>query len=222
MDASKVRDVDGAGRRREFSEQDIAAFFDALRDRGSIEQMFDFLPDVSFYIKDRQCRWMACNATAVQSLNFRDRGEILGATEFDFFPRQIAEAIYNDDQRVMATGERLVKRIEVILDQSGHLAWVATNKVPLFDRKGTVIGLMGITRVDFDVERAAGRLSLVSGRHRPHSGASARRDPHGRFGGAEQSVDEPVSQAVPHRCSIFRRASSSCARACRRRRGVCR
>jgi AraC-like DNA-binding protein len=147
MDASKMRDVEGAGRRCEFSKEDVAAFFETLRDRGSIEQMFDFLPDVSFYIKDRQCRWIACNDTAVQSLNFRDRREILGATEFDFFPRQIAETIYNDDQRVMTSGERLVKRIEVILDQSGHLVWVATNKVPLFDRKGTVIGLMGITRV---------------------------------------------------------------------------
>jgi AraC-like DNA-binding protein len=147
MDASKMRDVVGADRSRNLSEDDIAAFFDALRDRGSIERMFDFLPDVSFYIKDRQCRWMACNTSAVQSLNFRDRVEIIGATEFDFFPRQIAETIYNDDQRVMATGERLVNRIEVILDQSGHLVWVATNKVPLFDRTGTVIGLMGITRV---------------------------------------------------------------------------
>ena len=94
MDASKMRDVVGADRSRNLSEDDIAAFFDALRDRGSIERMFDFLPDVSFYIKDRQCRWMACNTSAVQSLNFRDRVEIIGATEFDFFPRQIADGSF--------------------------------------------------------------------------------------------------------------------------------
>ncbi|MDR3484729.1 MAG: helix-turn-helix domain-containing protein [Bradyrhizobium sp.] len=87
------------------------------------------------------------NAQAIQSLNYRDRAEIIGATEFDFFPRQIAETIIDDDQRVMATGERLLNRIEVILDQSGHLVWVATNKVPLFDRNDTVVGLMGITRL---------------------------------------------------------------------------
>jgi AraC-like DNA-binding protein len=147
MAGSKSHDAVCVDAHQPLCEMDVVAFFDGLRDRGSIEQMFEFLPDVSFYIKDRQCRWMACNAWATQSLNYRDRAEILGATEFDFFPRQIAEKIYEDDQRVMATGVRLLNRIEVIINQSGHLVWVSTNKVPLFDRGGKVVGLMGITRV---------------------------------------------------------------------------
>jgi AraC-like DNA-binding protein len=147
MGGSKSHDTARVDTRQPVREMDAIAFFDSLRDRGSIEQMFEFLPEVSFYIKDRQCRWMACNAWAAQSLNYRDRAEILGATEFDFFPRQIAEKIYEDDQRVMATGVRLLNRIEVIINQSGHLVWVSSDKVPLFDRAGTVVGLMGITRV---------------------------------------------------------------------------
>lgn len=41
----------------------------------------------------------------------------------------------------------MVNRVEVILDSSGHLVWVSTNKLPLFDRAGKIVGLMGTTRV---------------------------------------------------------------------------
>lgn len=127
------------------AEMDI--FFLSLKDRGRIEQMFDLLPDVSFYIKDLESRWMHCNERALRSLNLRQHTEILGLSEFDFFPQPIAQAIRNDDLLVMTSRQRIANRIELILDEVSRLVWVSTSKVPLLGADGEVMGLMGITRL---------------------------------------------------------------------------
>ncbi|QDG78177.1 AraC family transcriptional regulator [Labrenzia sp. PHM005] len=118
-----------------------------LRDRGQIEQMFELLPDIYFYIKDRECRWVMCNQACLRLLNFRYQAEVVGATEKDFFPPKIAALIEQDDRTVIDTNHRIINRTELIVDESGHLTWVSTNKVPLAGADGEIKGLMGTTRV---------------------------------------------------------------------------
>ena len=112
-----------------------------------MEQMFDLLPDIYFYVKDRNCRWVMCNQACLRLLNFRDQSEVYGATERDFYPPGIAEAIYNDDRDVIDNNRRIINRTELIVDETGHLTWVSTNKLPLVGKDGGVAGLMGTTRV---------------------------------------------------------------------------
>ena len=65
---------------------EVEHFYASLKDRGRIEQMFDLLPDISFYIKDRESRWIFCNNRALRSLNFRHLSDVVGLREADFFP----------------------------------------------------------------------------------------------------------------------------------------
>lgn len=124
-----------------------AKFLSELRDRGSVEEMFELLPDIYFYIKDRNCRWVMCNQASLRLLNFRDQAEVYGATERDFFPPKIADTIYRDDRNVIDNNHRIVNRTELIVDETGHLIWVSTNKLPLQGKDGAVAGLMGTTRI---------------------------------------------------------------------------
>ena len=128
-------------------EKYVAKFLSRLRDRGSVEEMFDLLPDIYFYIKDRNCRWVMCNQACLRLLNFRDQKEIYGATESDFFPPKIAEMIYQDDRDVIDNNRRIINRTELIVDEMGRLTWVSTNKLPLPGRDGSIAGLMGTTRI---------------------------------------------------------------------------
>lgn len=69
--------------------------------------------------------------------------DILGKTDFDFFPKALAEKYTADDQRVMATG----KTLEIVeehqpLGQSKTVVQVV--KTPLYGPNGTIIGLQGI------------------------------------------------------------------------------
>lgn len=125
----------------------VSKFLSGLRDRGSFEDMFDILPDIYFYIKDRNCRWVMCNKACLRLLNFRDQKEVYGATERDFFPPMIAEMIYRDDRDVIDNKRPIINRTELIVDEIGHLTWVSTNKLPLLAKDGDIAGLMGTTRV---------------------------------------------------------------------------
>ena len=128
-------------------EKHISRFLSGLRDRGSIEAMFDILPDIYFYIKDVNCRWVMCNKACLRLLNLRNHNEIYGATEYEFFPPKIAEMIRQDDCDVISNNRPIINRTELIVDETGHLTWVSTNKLPLIANDGTVAGLMGTTRV---------------------------------------------------------------------------
>ncbi len=128
-------------------EKFVSDFLSGLRDRGNIEEMFDLIPDIYFYIKDHNCRWVTCNKAWLRFRNYRTVEEVYGATERDFFPPKIAEAIWKDDNDVITNRRPIINRTELIIDEVGHLIWVSTNKLPLIAKNGCVAGLMGTTRI---------------------------------------------------------------------------
>ncbi|MFK5977380.1 MAG: helix-turn-helix domain-containing protein [Rhizobiaceae bacterium] len=128
-------------------EQHVSEFLSGLRNRGGIEDIFDVFHDIMFYIKDKDCRWIMCNQACLRLLNFRDQKKVYGATEYDIYPPKIAEMILKDDRDVIDTNSPIINRTELIIDKSGHLIWVSTNKLPLISIDGQVAGLMGTTRI---------------------------------------------------------------------------
>ncbi len=119
----------------------------ALPALSNFAEIFEFVPDTYFYVKDSDCRWRSCNEAALALFNARSREEILGRTEHDFFPRQIADPINRDDRSIIETGRQIINKTEVIVDETGRLIWVSTTKLPLRDAKGVICGLMGVTRI---------------------------------------------------------------------------
>lgn len=123
------------------------AFLSTLRDQPWVLEMFDALPDILFYIKDANCRWVTCNEASLRFLSFASRADVYGAVEYDFFPEKIADAIRADDQDVINNNRPIINRTELIVDDGGHLVWVSTNKIPLMTSDGQVAGLVGTTRL---------------------------------------------------------------------------
>jgi sigma-B regulation protein RsbU (phosphoserine phosphatase) len=70
-------------------------------------------------------------------------GDIVGKTDFDFFPKELAEKYYKDDQRVMATGVTF-ETVEEHQPHGQDKAFVQVVKTPLYDADGRIIGLQGI------------------------------------------------------------------------------
>ena len=52
-----------------------------------------------------------------------------------------------DDMYVMETKRPIIDRIEHTTRPNGEKHYVSTTKIPRFDSKGNVIGIMGITRI---------------------------------------------------------------------------
>ena len=125
----------------------VSSFFLQLEQQPWFTAVFDNLPDVLFYIKDADSRWITCNQASLRFLNFATVDDVVGAVEHDFFPKIIADAIHADDQYVISNNRRIVNRTELIVDESGLLTWVSTSKTPLHTRDGRTLGLAGTTQV---------------------------------------------------------------------------
>jgi AraC-like DNA-binding protein len=116
-------------------------------------ELLDVLPDVLAWVKDRQGRYVWVNrAFVVQYSLDRERGaeaasvdSILGKTDYDLSPAFLADQFRHDDEQVLA-GHRIVNRLERLEASRAGTAWHVTDKIPVVDSAGAIIGTAGITR----------------------------------------------------------------------------
>ena len=109
------------------------------------EALFDIIPDVVFFTKDREGRYTSVNETLVTRCGKQHKRELLGKTPLDLFPAPLAEAYVAQDQRVIRSGEPIVDRLELHLFAGRDPGWCVTRKLPVRER-GRVVGLVGISR----------------------------------------------------------------------------
>ncbi len=108
--------------------------------------LFDMLPDVNFFIKDRKGRFAALNRTGRDYCGLSTESDAIGKTDHDFFSPARAAKYRADDQNVMKTGQPMFNAIEPAPDIKGSPHLVIVNKIPLRDASGRVVGIAGISR----------------------------------------------------------------------------
>jgi len=104
------------------------------------------LPEICFYVKDANYKLIMCNNVGVRLFNLKEKAEVIGKSEYDFFPPSMADPIHEDDVMVIEHLKPVINRMELIVDENRKVKWVLTTKLPLFKKDGTVGGLMGTTR----------------------------------------------------------------------------
>jgi sigma-B regulation protein RsbU (phosphoserine phosphatase) len=115
-----------------------------LKERLLLRTLIDNLPD-AIYAKDAAGRKTLSNLTDVKNLRFKTEAETIGKTDFDLFPRELAERLYAVDQKVIQ-GQPLINQEDYFLDDEGRKRWLLTSKLPLRDQDGKIVGLVGINR----------------------------------------------------------------------------
>jgi PAS domain S-box-containing protein len=113
--------------------------------RNILRTLIDTLPD-AIYVKDRQSRFVLGNLGVARLMGAANPGNLLKKTDFDFFPAELAERYYADEQAVLQSGRSLINREEPVVDPCGKRGWFLTTKVPLRDGAGEIIGLVGVGR----------------------------------------------------------------------------
>ena len=106
--------------------------------------LMDHIPDV-IYFKDRGGKLILVNQAHAEGFGLKPR-DIVGKTDFDLFPKKIAEMMARDDMYVFETGNSIIDKIERATDPDGLDNYVSTTKIPKYGDKGKIIGLIGITR----------------------------------------------------------------------------
>lgn len=128
-----------------------ADFLAQMHSPEQMQQLFNHLPDVYYFVKDRNGLFVMANDTFVKQCGARNEAEIIGKTDFDFFPLGRAESYVKDDNYVMETGESIIDRVELAPDPGKSINWFITTKVPIYSNGKEIIGLAGTAR---DVSRA--------------------------------------------------------------------
>lgn len=124
--------------RRKQAEESLAKESNLLR------TLINNMPD-NIYVKDTKSRFVIANISVAHLMGTTPEG-LLGKTDFDFYPRQLAEKYYADGQKVIRTGRPMVGQEEPAIDPAGKRKWYSTTKVPLRDSQGKIVGIVGISR----------------------------------------------------------------------------
>ena len=115
------------------------------RERLLLHTLMDHLPDVIF-VKDPAGRFLMANPALLKLYGATTADELIGKTDYDFVPAEVAAHFAQDDRQVMASATPLIDREESNVDTDGHVLWLLTSKIPLCGPDGKIIGLVGIAR----------------------------------------------------------------------------
>jgi PAS domain S-box-containing protein len=107
-----------------------------------LAMVLDALP-VRMFWKDRQSRFLGCNQHFANDAGALHPSDLVGKTDYDFYPWDQADAFRADDAAVIRDGRPRLAIEESLTLASGEVMWLETSKIPLKDASGAVIGVLG-------------------------------------------------------------------------------
>jgi two-component system sensor histidine kinase/response regulator len=114
-------------------------------ERTLLRTLIDSLPDLIFF-KDSKGHYILNNKAHLKYLGAETQEEVVGKTTFDFNPLDVADKFNEEEMEIVRTGEPVIEKEENILypelkEKFCHL----TNKIPLKDDSGKVVGILGVS-----------------------------------------------------------------------------
>lgn len=110
--------------------------------RQMLRLVLDNIPQRVFW-KDRDSVYVGCNMPLVLDCGYRDPSELIGKTDYETASAATADLYRADDRQVIETGIPKLNYEEPQIKPDGSSAWLQTNKAPLYDKDGTIIGVLG-------------------------------------------------------------------------------
>lgn len=125
-------------------EQHIAAEENLENERSHLATLVATIPDL-VWLKDVNGVYLACN-TRFERLYGAAAQDIIGKTDYDFVDKELADFFREHDRKAIAAGGPSINEEWLTFADDGHRELVETIKSPMFDRTGTLIGVLGIAR----------------------------------------------------------------------------
>ncbi len=118
---------------------------DLLNEKYLLQSLLNNIPD-SIYFKDMKSNFTRINNAHARILGVKLPEDAIGKNDFDFFDHDHASSAFEDEQKLLKEGKGLIGKIEKIRLADGNYMWVTATKEPIYDDKGEVVGLVGISR----------------------------------------------------------------------------
>ncbi len=113
-----------------------------FRSRQMLQLVLDTIPQRVFW-KDRNSVFLGCNQPLASDTGYADPAALVGKDDYSTASRDLADQYRADDRYVMETGESKLNFEEPQIKPDGSHAWLRTTKVPLRNREGEIIGVLG-------------------------------------------------------------------------------
>ena len=99
----------------------------------------------TLFVKDADSRF--ANITTRTAGDYgHDRTSLIGKTDFEILPKELAAENYEEEQAIIDGDRALLDKVEHYVDADGDDQWVSTTKVPRYDDEGSVVGIVGGTQ----------------------------------------------------------------------------
>lgn len=134
---------------------------DLERKRNLLDALMANLPD-KIYFKDTESRFISVNKAKLAQHGLTRESEMIGKTDFDFFPEARARDAMADEKRTVSTGLPIIDKEEKNVWADGSETWVSTTKMPLRDSEGHIIGTFGLSRDITRRKRTEDELGLIA------------------------------------------------------------
>lgn len=108
-------------------------------------ELFNELSDIYYFAKNVTGQFVFTNKLLNVQFDIRNPLDVLGKTDYDFFRKDIADKIRQDDMDVMFSAGQIKDKLEVLISETGIVTWLMTTKRALKNHKGDVIGIEGIS-----------------------------------------------------------------------------
>lgn len=126
--------------------KDLLHGIDLVMDLALMEQVFDRLPNVLFYVKDKDARYLLVNSTLTERSGLSSKADAIGRTADELF-EVTGTSTVQQDLGVIRSGKPIADVLRLFFSADGHRQWCLSSKFPVRDAEGNVAGLLGISRI---------------------------------------------------------------------------
>lgn len=160
--------IELTARSRAWQDDRLAIEAQLALERTLLGALLDSSPD-QIYFKDRQSRFIRVSATQARRFGLSDPTQVIGKTDFDFFAESHASEAFADEQHILSTGEPILGKEERETTVGRPDSWVLTDKMPLLDERGQMVGTFGVSRDITSAKQADEQLRFLA-THDPLTG----------------------------------------------------
>jgi PAS domain S-box-containing protein len=123
---------------------------------GRLHSLVQTIPDL-IWLKDKDGVYLSCNPMFERFFGARE-ADIVGKTDYDFVDRELADVFRKHDRKAMAAGQPTSNEEWITFADDGHRALLDVIKTPMYDARGTLVGVLGIGHDSTERKRAEEKL----------------------------------------------------------------
>jgi PAS domain S-box-containing protein len=102
--------------------------------------------DEKIYFKNIESKFIRCSTSMVVLFGKKKPEDLIGKSDRDFFAGEHAQEAFEDEQKIIRSGEPLIGKVEKETWPDGRVTWVLTTKMPLRDEAGNIAGTFGVSK----------------------------------------------------------------------------